>query len=112
MAEPSALGIPRTADGKPNLIAPAPRAPDGEPDLSGIWSTSSDRYYNNITVDLKSEDVMPWADALHRQRLRGFGKDAMETLCLPSCGLFGDGYPRCVGRVWPRRKPFSDILPE
>ena len=30
-------GIPRTADGKPNLIAPAPRMPDGKPDLSGLW---------------------------------------------------------------------------
>jgi hypothetical protein len=30
-------GIPRTADGKPNLMAPAPRTPDGKPDLSGLW---------------------------------------------------------------------------
>jgi hypothetical protein len=29
--------IPRTADGKPNLSAPAPRTMDGKPDLSGIW---------------------------------------------------------------------------
>ena len=31
-------GVPRTADGKPNLSAPAPRTADGKPDLSGIWS--------------------------------------------------------------------------
>jgi hypothetical protein len=30
-------GIPRTRDGKPNLTAPAPLAPDGKPDLSGVW---------------------------------------------------------------------------
>ena len=30
-------GIPRTAEGKPNLSAPAPRDRDGKPDLSGIW---------------------------------------------------------------------------
>jgi len=30
-------GTPRTADGKPNLAAPAPRALDGKPDLSGVW---------------------------------------------------------------------------
>ena len=30
-------GIPRTADGKPNLSAPAPKALDGKPDLSGVW---------------------------------------------------------------------------
>ena len=32
-----APGIPRTKDGKPNLLAPAPRTSDGKPDLSGIW---------------------------------------------------------------------------
>jgi hypothetical protein len=30
-------GIPRTADGKPDLTAPAPRLPDGKPDFSGLW---------------------------------------------------------------------------
>src|SRR5438094_978523 len=30
-------GVPRTADGKPNLQAPAPRRADGRPDLSGMW---------------------------------------------------------------------------
>jgi hypothetical protein len=30
-------GTPRTPDGKPNLTAPAPRALDGHPDLSGAW---------------------------------------------------------------------------
>jgi len=30
-------GVPRTADGKPKLDAPAPRTADGKPDLSGVW---------------------------------------------------------------------------
>ena len=30
-------GTPRTADGKPNLTAPAPRASNGKTDLSGVW---------------------------------------------------------------------------
>jgi len=38
-------GTPRTKDGKPNLAAPAPRALDGHPDLSGIWISS--RTYTN-----------------------------------------------------------------
>lgn len=29
--------VPRTRDGKPKLDAPAPRAPDGRPDLTGVW---------------------------------------------------------------------------
>ncbi|HEX5228102.1 MAG TPA: hypothetical protein VFW44_10345 [Bryobacteraceae bacterium] len=32
-----APGTPRLANGKPNLSAPAPRALDGHPDLSGVW---------------------------------------------------------------------------
>ena len=35
-------GIPRTADGKPNLSAPAPRLADGKPDLSGLWQPAAD----------------------------------------------------------------------
>jgi hypothetical protein len=30
-------GVPRTADGKPNLSAQAPRTTEGRPDLSGLW---------------------------------------------------------------------------
>jgi hypothetical protein len=33
-----ATGVPRTPDGKPNLDAPAPKASDGHPDLSGVWA--------------------------------------------------------------------------
>ena len=30
-------GVPRTKTGEPDLDAPAPRMPDGKPDLSGLW---------------------------------------------------------------------------
>jgi len=32
-----APGLPKTAEGKINLAAPAPRTPDGKPDLNGVW---------------------------------------------------------------------------
>lgn len=31
-------GTPRLQDGTPNLSAPVPRAPDGKPDLTGVWA--------------------------------------------------------------------------
>lgn len=34
-------GTPRTRDGQPNLSAPAPRAPNGKPELSGMWQVES-----------------------------------------------------------------------
>ena len=77
-------GIPRLPDGKPNLSAAAPRTPDGKPDLSGLWNNDGgDRYYNSITADMQPGDVAPWAHALAEKRQLEFGKDSMETLCLP-----------------------------
>ena len=49
-------GIPRTADGKPNLSAPAPRTSDGKPDLSGLWNKISPKYSRNIAADLKPDE--------------------------------------------------------
>src|SRR5262245_60807438 len=71
-------GLPRTADGKPDLTAPAPRLGDGTPDLSGIWHRTAGRYYNNVAADLTPADVQPWADKLYQQRKPDFGKDSME----------------------------------
>ena len=77
-------GIPRLPDGKPNLTAPAPRTPDGKPDFSGLWQNDGgDRLYNNVTVDLQPGDVAPWAHAIYQKRRLEFGKDSMETRCLP-----------------------------
>jgi len=78
----STPGIPRGAEGRPNLTAPAPRAPDGKPDLSGLWDKIS-RYGGNIAADLKLEEVQPWARALVQQRTEDLGKDYMGALCLP-----------------------------
>jgi hypothetical protein len=77
-------GLPRLPDGTPNLEAPAPRTADGTPDFSGLWKNDGgDRLYNNIAVDLKPGDVAPWADAIYQKRKLEFGKNSMETQCMP-----------------------------
>lgn len=70
-------GIPRTADGQPNLTAPAPRAADGKPDFSGLWTRTS----RKVAADLKP--VQPWVETLVRQRREDLGKDSMSVNCLP-----------------------------
>ena len=78
-------GIPRTADGKPNLSAPAPRALDGKPDLSGLWKAPNGKYLFNLAADLKPEEVpfQPWAAALFQQRQDNLAKDRPTGRCLP-----------------------------
>jgi len=36
-------GVPKLADGKPNMDGPAPHTADGKPDLSGIWMFEGNR---------------------------------------------------------------------
>jgi len=76
-------GIPRTADGKPNLSAVAPKTADGKPDLSGIWTMNAGSYTANVTIDLKPGDVPPWAEALYKKRREDLGKDSPTAVCLP-----------------------------
>jgi hypothetical protein len=96
-------GLPKTADGKPNLAAPAPRMPDGKPSLSGIWLTASGfcqnkdpevitcgpelpmgRHGINMGVDLKGGlPYQPWLAALVKERTANNAKDDPHVKCLP-----------------------------
>jgi len=77
-------GIPRTADGKPNLTAPAPRTPDGKPDFSGIWQAEVNPYRFNLIQDLKDEAIFrPAAEAIFLERVADFRRDDPVTNCLP-----------------------------
>lgn len=70
-------GIPRTADGKPNLSAPVPRTSDGKPDLSGLWRGGW------IGSDFNPSDAQPWA-AEGRKRIEASeGIDSWAVRCLP-----------------------------
>src|SRR4030095_16914272 len=69
-------GIPRTADGQPNLTAPAPKMPDGKPDLSGMWQPEPNPYRFNLIQDLKDESVFrPAAQKIFLERLPHFPRE-------------------------------------
>jgi hypothetical protein len=81
-------GIPRTADGKPDLNAPAPRTADGKPDLSGLWRGAAGGYLTDIASDLKPGEVLPWAAELYKKREAEFSKDFPGYRCMPFPGFF------------------------
>jgi hypothetical protein len=89
-------GLPRTADGKPNLTAPAPRSADGHPDLAGIWMPPSG-YVFNIANAMKPEDVplQPWAAELYSQRRANESKEDPVGHCIPA------GVPRADAVPYP-----------
>jgi hypothetical protein len=100
--------IPRTADGNPNLAAPAPRV-NGRPDLSGVWQaerTPAAEYakalgpqftqlqidYHDITRNFVSVfwgmapgdgPLRPEAAAILKQRLTS-GEEFPSAACLPA----------------------------
>jgi hypothetical protein len=86
-------GTPRSKDGKPNLVAPAPKARDGNPDLSGIWIRTTPKRWaagtgtNGLDVFLAEGTVipmLPWAEALFRKRHdQDLGAGRPSAHCLP-----------------------------
>jgi hypothetical protein len=90
-------GVPRTADGKPNLAAPAPVGADGKPDFSGMWGwvnigkpcgaectdTQISREFINIAATLKNPlPYQPWAADLVKKRRVQQGLDP-NVHCMP-----------------------------
>jgi len=108
-------GIPRLANGKPNLKAPAPRTREGHPDFSGIWlsgnplpcqkATGSDFLDCGIELPLAVEAIsfglqmpgglpyQPWLAALVKKRTAENAKDDPHARCLPDTFLRAYGLP-------------------
>jgi len=91
-------GVPKNADGSPNLNAPAPRTADGKPDLSGLWRPERNQkcppdgcpdnqmseQFLDIGFGLKEGiPYQPWAAALVKERSAQNGKDDPTSNCLP-----------------------------
>ena len=78
-------GVPRGADGKPDMNAAAPRTAAGKPDLSGIYQPNM-RYFQNLAADIGIENVpmTPEARKIHTARATGLlGLDEPDAHCLP-----------------------------
>jgi len=105
-------GVPRTADGKPDLKAPTPRTADGKPDLSGILqymrppgtpppapppppaatgatpdiipaAVRTSQFWNLGASFKDGLPFQPWAAELHRQRVALNSVDNPDAHCLP-----------------------------
>jgi hypothetical protein len=110
---PYPAGIPKTAEGKPDLTAPTPRTADGKPDFSGVWDAArmnrggrggtqaqgppapppppppSDgpplATFGNIAAGMKDgvAPLQPWAAELLAKRKGDNSKDNPDAHCLP-----------------------------
>ena len=92
-------GVPKKADGSPNLDATTPRMPDGKPDLSGLWGMMCQSggktvlcapevavppVFGDIGRGVKGGlPYQPWAADLVKARKAENGKDDPTTHCLP-----------------------------
>jgi hypothetical protein len=97
-------GVPKNADGSPNLTAPPPRLADGRPDLSGTWrpfnpnrctpgtgqfvecgaELGGSALARNLGRDLPGGlPYQPWAAALVKERTADDSRDDPHVRCLP-----------------------------
>ena len=59
-----------------NVRGPAPRTPDGRPDLSGVWN-------GNMDPNPEPDSLLPWANEVLNQRRATAFRDNPSGFCLP-----------------------------
>jgi hypothetical protein len=76
-------GIPRKADGTPDLSAPVPRTKDGKPELAGLWRPAPG-LVGDMARNLKPGEVpyQPWAEELFKYRRSTNSKDDPTASCI------------------------------
>jgi hypothetical protein len=77
-------GVPRGANGRVNLSAPAPQR-DGKPDISGIWQADNLTWLQDVSQHVAGGvPLQPWAAELVKQRAGGArGEEESDAHCLP-----------------------------
>jgi hypothetical protein len=83
-----AAGIPRMADGKPNLSAPAPKTSDGKPDFSGVWRAENSGLFLNLSRAVEGGIIPYRPEAMDLVKTRRDDNSAVRsaepsTNCLP-----------------------------
>jgi hypothetical protein len=103
-------GAPRTADGRINMTAPAPRA-NGRPDLSGIWQVQAEPRAPGGLFGLGESANSKY----FRDILSDFPRDARPLTAAGAELLRGHGLPGAFNptlNCLPDGVPHGDLLPE
>jgi hypothetical protein len=110
-------GIPRLANGKPNLKSPTPRTREGKPDFSGMWLTDNPIPCNKdflecgIELPIGKESInmgfglpgglpyRPEVAKMVKQRTADDAKDDPHVRCLPDTSIRWYALPHIVKMI-------------